>query len=158
LTLNIVAIAQGHLIDVAIGIGDPLLADATRPQNGGHATLPLEVSDPFIQGGVRLWLASKQKVGVLSKHPHIMRRGAVQIVTQIGDAPCGIVSTPLIKPATGCGQLAVLFVMTVLRLKKLWGQRHPVFLPGRYQTWLSRNDGLCVKNIEKAVSAASSRA
>jgi hypothetical protein len=82
---------------------------------------------------VRVWLAGKQEVGVLSKHPLAMPLVAIQMVAQIGDAPRRIVRTPPVKPAIGCRPFAILLEMTILELNKLGRQCNHILLAGRHQ-------------------------
>ena len=63
---------------------------------------------------MRVGLAGKEEVGLLAKHPLAMGLVTEQIVAQVGDAPGTIVRAPLVQPAAGGGQFAILLVVTVL--------------------------------------------
>jgi hypothetical protein len=44
----------------------------------------------------------------------------VQIIAEHGSAQRGVLATPTFQPAQGSVDLAILFVMTVLRANKFW--------------------------------------
>lgn len=115
---DIVAVAQGHLIDIAVSVGEMLLADAAH---AGEAGVAGEVGDPFVQGGMGVWLAGEDEVGMVFKYLLTERLMAVQVVAQESDAPCRVMRTPLKNPAPACGQFTILLGMAILRLDKLGG-------------------------------------
>ena len=72
-------------MDIAIGVGKVLLADASRLYDAAELPVALEVADPLVERGMGFGLAGEQEVGLLRPHPQAMRLMAVQVVAQVGD-------------------------------------------------------------------------
>ena len=95
---RIIAVAQGHLIHVAVSVGEPILAVPTGAHNRMHGAVANEIIDPFVEYLMGIGLARKNKIGFVLEDALAMRLVTIQVVAQISDAPCAVVRAPLFKP------------------------------------------------------------
>ena len=130
---GIVRVAKRDGVDEAVGglMANRLAFPLGLAQNKGlDRSLAGKVLDPFCGCGMGRGLAGQEKVESGSEDLFAEGLIGVEIVSEEGDPPGGIVGSPLLDPSDRGGPFAILFFMAVLGCDKLRRQPHDAGLSG----------------------------
>ena len=123
---GVVAIAQGHRFDPAIGIAETLFAAL----DGLAVGRKFDAGDVFLDQGMRGRLANEDEMPVDGAHSRADRLAGEQVVTEIDRIEPGVTGAVSREPTPSGTALAILFLAAIVRGNELRRQREHAVVTG----------------------------